>query len=58
MTVDTSSTWSTLQVGNVPLDTSRYQLEHFFSDIGPVKKCFIVKREFNVECFDLLLSFS
>merc|ERR1719410_1901503 len=43
MTVDTSSTWSTLQVGNVPLDTSRYQLEHFFSDIGPVKKCFIVK---------------
>ena len=45
MTVDTSSTWSTLQVGNVPLDTSRYQLEHFFSDIGPVKKCFIVKRE-------------
>ena len=56
MTVDTSSTWSTLQVGNVPLDTSRYQLEHFFSDIGPVKKCFIVKRELKlkVECFDLL----
>ena len=38
--------WSTLQVGNVPGETSRYQLEHFFSDIGPIKKCFTVKREF------------
>ena len=38
--------WSTLQVGNIPGETSRYQLEHFFSDIGPVKKCFTVKREF------------
>jgi len=35
--------WSTLQVGNIPGETSRYQLEHFFSDIGPVKKCFTVK---------------
>ena len=38
--------WSTLQVGNIPGETSRYQLEHFFSDIGPVKKCFTVKRKF------------
>ena len=40
-----SGGWSTIQVSNVPPDTSRYQLEHFFSDIGPVKKCFVVTRK-------------
>ena len=40
-----SGGWSTIQVSNVPPDTSRYQLEHLFTDIGPVKKCFVVTRE-------------
>ena len=43
--------WSTLQVGNIPGETSRYQLEHFFSDIGPVKKCFTVKRKYKTKYF-------
>ena len=43
-----SGSWSTIQVSNVPPDTSRYQLEHFFTDIGPVKKCFVVTREFDL----------
>ena len=42
---DDSGGWSTIQVSNVPPETSRYQLEHFFSDIGPVRKCFVVSRE-------------
>ena len=53
--------WSTLQVGNIPGETSRYQLEHFFSDIGPVKKCFTVKRKFKInktKCFRLRLRLS
>ena len=40
-----SGGWSTIQVSNIPPDTSRYQLEHLFTDIGPVKKCFVVTRE-------------
>jgi len=43
MTVSGDSGWSTLHVSNIPIEISRYQLEHYFSDIGPVKKCFIVK---------------
>ena len=49
-----SGSWSTIQVSNVPPDTSRYQLEHFFTDIGPVKKCFVVTREFDLLTFTLL----
>ena len=34
---------STLHVANVPLDTSDELLEELFSDIGPIKRCFVVQ---------------
>lgn len=35
--------WSTIQVSNLPNETSRYQLEQLFENIGPIKKCFVLK---------------
>lgn len=35
--------WSTVQVANLPLETSRPELEQLFSDMGPIKKCFVLK---------------
>jgi len=43
MTHSEESSWSTIQVSNLPLDTTRYQLEQLFTDLGPVKKCFVLK---------------
>eukprot|EP00092_Neocalanus_flemingeri_P030909 GFUD01033566.1.p1 GENE.GFUD01033566.1~~GFUD01033566.1.p1 ORF type:complete len:687 (+),score=279.62 GFUD01033566.1:75-2135(+) len=43
MTLSTEGNWSTIQVSNVPLDTTRYDLEQLFDDLGPVKKCFVLK---------------
>lgn len=40
--------WTTLHVSGVPLDTPRAQLEAVFSDVGPVKKCFVVKGDDNL----------
>ena len=45
MTHSEESSWSTIQVSNLPLDTTRYQLEQLFTDLGPVKKCFVLKRK-------------
>jgi len=35
--------WKTVQVSNVPLETTRWELEQLFSEYGPIKKCFTVK---------------
>jgi len=43
MTLSSESNWSTVQVSNLPLDTTRFQLEQLFSDLGPIKKCFVLK---------------
>jgi len=40
---DGDTSWNTIQVSNLPLETTRYQLEHLFEDLGPVKKCFVLK---------------
>ena len=34
---------STLQVINIPLSTTDEKLEEFFSDYGPIKRCFVVR---------------
>jgi len=43
MTVSEDANWNTIQVSNLPLETTRFQLEHLFEDLGPVKKCFVLK---------------
>jgi len=43
MTLSGDDNWSTIQVSNLPLETTRYQLEQLFEDLGPVKKCFVLK---------------
>jgi len=35
--------WSTVQVANLPLETTRGELENVFSELGPIKKCFVLK---------------
>ena len=32
-----------LQVANLPLETTRGELENVFSELGPIKKCFVLK---------------
>jgi len=34
---------STLHVANIPLETSDESLEELFTDIGPIKRCFVVR---------------
>jgi RNA recognition motif-containing protein len=48
MTQSGEANWSTIQVSNLPLETTRYQLEQLFEDLGPVKKCFVLKRKYLV----------
>jgi len=43
MAVIPDPNWSTVQVSNLPLETTRYNLEQVFTDLGPVKKCFVLK---------------
>ena len=31
------------QVANLPLETTRGELENVFSELGPIKKCFVLK---------------
>ena len=31
------------QVSNLPLETTRGELENIFSELGPIKKCFVLK---------------
>ena len=40
---DISKKSKTLFVRNLPYSTTNEQLERLFSDIGPIKRCFVVK---------------
>ena len=46
-TVTTAASSATIFVGNLPFDTRDDQLEKVFSEIGPIKRAFIVKDKDN-----------
>jgi len=47
---DTKSTSKTLFVRNLPYSATNEQLEELFSDIGPIKRCFVVKNKGGHRC--------
>ena len=45
---------NTVYVSNLPVETHEEELVKIFSDVGPLKKCFIVERKREFLNFELL----